>query len=240
MSEIYTLTSKMINESKMLEVVSNNIANSNTVGYKRQDLTFKTVLDTTQTKSDNPIAFSTLDQKNIDFSTGDFKITNNKLDMAINGNGFFGVQRGEGTAYTKNGHFMLNQTGQLVTQNGEKVLGIDKQPIDIAVNTQVRISPAGEIHDNNGAMFGQIGVFEFDNNATLVPAGNSAYASPNEAKLNTEAVLIKGALEQSNVNAIQESVKMTEVSRAYQSAAKLIKTFEDLESTTIKELYKVQ
>tara|TARA_Y100001960_G_scaffold234449_1_gene246635 strand:+ start:6177 stop:6881 length:705 start_codon:yes stop_codon:yes gene_type:complete len=234
------MTSRMLNQSKMMDTVSHNIANANTVGYKRQDITFQSVLAETQKTAENPMSFSTVGQKNVDFSSGDLKITNNPLDVSINGEGFFAVRRGEGTAYTKAGHFMLNQTGQLVTSTGEEVLGIDNQPIDIPVGTSVNITPQGEVKDLNGAIFGQIGIFEFDNTATLVPAGASTYVSPQEPKQNPDALLIKGSLEQSNVNAIQESVKMTEVSRAYQSAAKLIKTFEDLESKAITELYKVQ
>lgn len=240
MSEIYTMTSSMLNQSKIMDVVSNNIANASTVGYKRQDISFKSVMAETQQQAENGMSFSTVNEKTTDFSTGDFKITNNKLDMAVNGDGFFALQRGDSTVYTKNGRFSLNSTGQLVSQNGEKVLGIDSQPIDIPANSNVRINSSGEVRDNKGAMFGQIAVFQFNDKSTLVPAGNSAYASPDQPTLDLQAQLINGALEQSNVNPIQESVKMTEVSRAYQSAAKLIKTFEDLESKTIKELYKFQ
>lgn len=239
MTEIYTMTSRMLNQSKMMDTVANNIANANTVGYKRQDITFKSALAESQKTAENPMSFGSVANKHTDFATGDFKITNNKLDLAINGEGFFAVKRGEGTAYTKNGHFMLNQTGQLVTANNEPVLGIDKQPIDIPVGEKVNITPQGEVKGVTGALFGQIGLFKFDEKSTLVPAGSSSFVSPNEPA-QIDSILIAGALEQSNVNAIQESVKMTEVSRSYQSAAKLIKTMEDLESSTIKNLYKVQ
>jgi flagellar basal-body rod protein FlgF len=242
MSEIYTMTSRMINQSKMLDAVSNNIANSNTTGFKRQSLTFKEVLDSSQQGSINPMSFSTVASTDTDFSSGAFKITNNPLDVSINGSGFFAIRRGEeGTAYTKNGHFMLNQTGQLVTANNELVLGEDKQPIDIPLNaTAINITPTGDVKGKNGEVFGKLGVFNFDKTANLISTGSSSFVSPDQPTQDLNSTLIKGALEQSNVNAIQESVKMTEVSRAYQSAAKLIKTFEDLESKTIKDLYKVQ
>jgi|TARA_Y100001960_G_scaffold2827_1_gene3122 flagellar basal-body rod protein FlgF len=242
MSEIYTMTSRMLNQSKMLDVVSHNMANVNTTGYKRQDLSFKAVLDSSQQKAEYSNTFSTVASKNNDFSTGDFKITNNALDLAINGDGFFAVKRGEGTVYTKNGHFLVNTTGQLVTANGEEVLGTDKQPIDIPLGTKVNITPQGEVKSIDGALFGQVGLFKFDNKATLVQAGNSSFASPDEPAMMdiNQYSIVRGALESSNVNPIQESVKLTEVSRAYQSAAKLVKTFEDLESKAIKDLYKVQ
>ena len=240
MSEIYTMTSRMINQSKMLDAVSHNMANVNTTGFKRQDLSFKSVLDQSQQAADHQMSFSTVASKNTDFSSGDFKITNNKLDVAINGEGFFALQRGEGTVYSKDGHFLINTTGQLVSTSGDKVLGVDKQPIDIPLGSNVNITPEGDVKDENGAIFGKIGLFKFDDNRVLVHAGSSSFASPVEPTQVAEYNLIKGAIEASNVNAIQESVKLTEVSRAYQSAAKLIKTFEDLEAKAIKDLYKVQ
>jgi len=216
------------------------MANVNTTGYKRQDLSFKSVLDASQQPAEHQQSFSTVASKNTDFSNGDYKITNNNLDLAIQGEGFFALQRGEGTVYTKNGHFLINTTGQLVSANGEKVLGEDKQPIDIPLGSKVNITAQGDVKDDNGATFGKIGLFKFDDKSTLVQAGSSSFVSPNTPTQINEYLLIKGSLEMSNVNAIQESTKLTEVSRAYQSAAKLIKTFEDLEAKAIKDLYKVQ
>lgn len=240
MSEIYTMTSRMLNQSKMLNVVSHNMANVNTTGFKRQDLSFKSVLDSNQLPAEHQQSFATVASKNTDFSSGDFKITNNNLDLAIQGEGFFALKRGEGTVYTKNGHFLINTTGQLISSTGEKVLGEDKQPIDIPLGSRVNITSEGEVKDDKGASFGKVGIFKFEDTSTLVPAGSSSFASPNTPEQINEYSLIKGSLEMSNVNAIQESTKLTEVSRAYQSAAKLIKTFEDLESKAIKDLYKVQ
>lgn len=241
MSEIYTMTSRMINQSKMLDTVSHNMANVNTVGYKRQDISFKSVLDESQRPAEYQNTFSTVNEKHTNFESGSLKLTNNKLDLAYPGDGFFAIKRGENTLYTKNGQFTLNPTGQLVTLSGEQVLGIDKQPIDIGLDANVQITKNGVIKDlDTGANFGQVALFKFEKNATLVQAGSSSFASPNEPEQILEYDIMVGALEQSNVNAIQESVKLTEVSRAYQSAAKLVKTFEDLESKVIKDLYKVQ
>ncbi|MCP4355846.1 MAG: flagellar basal-body rod protein FlgF [Proteobacteria bacterium] len=239
MSEIYTMTSKMINQSKMLDTVAHNIANVNTTGFKRQDLSFQSVLDNSQKKAEISNSFSTIKSNDIDFSQGGMKVTNVKLDLAINGDGFFAFKRGEGTVYSRNGHFMLNSTGQMINTSGEKVLGIDNQPIDIPLGTKVNITPQGEVKDLNGATFGQVGIFNVDK-STLVDAGGSSFASPAEATLSQNIALISGSLEASNVNAVKESVDLTKVSREYQSAARLIKTFEDLETKAIRELYKAQ
>jgi len=240
MSEIYTMTSKMINQSKMLDVVSHNIANVNTSGFKRRDLSFQSVLDNSQQKAEVSNSFSTVKSTDVDFSNGGLKITNNNLDLAINGDGFFALQRGEGTVLSRDGHFMLNTTGQLVNSSGEKVLGIDSQPIDIPLNTKVKITPKGEVKDINGALYGQVGIFNTDNKSDLVYAGGSSFVSPTQPTLSTDVLLITGSIESSNVDAIQESVSLTKVSRQYESAAKLIKTFEDLENKAIRELYKAQ
>lgn len=240
MTEIYTMISRMENQAKMLDVVSHNMANVNTVGFKKQSLSFQSVLDNSQNKADVQSSFATVQSENTDFSAGTIKITNSNLDLSINGDSFFAFQRGEGIVYSKDGHFQVNSTGQLINSSEEKVLGIDNQPIDIPVGTQVRVTPQGEVKSTDGALFGQIGLFKFNDKSTLVQAGNSSFATPNTPEQDTESLLITGALEQSNVDAIQESVNLTKVSRAYESAAKLVKTFEELETKSIRELSKVQ
>ena len=240
MSEIYTMTSRMLNQSKSLDKVAHNMANVNTVGFKRQDLSFKSVLDASQTQAEHGSSFATVASTNTDFTDGGLNITNSRLDLAINGDGFFGYKRGEGTVYSKDGHLSVSSTGQLINSSGESILGVDGQPIDIPLNSIVNITPQGEVKDTNGAVFGQVGMFEFNNKQQLISAGNSSFVSPTEPEKTTDYLLTPGALEQSNVNGIQESVKLTEVSRAYQSAAKLVKTFEDLENKVTRELYKVK
>lgn len=240
MSEIYTMTSRMINQSKMLDVVSHNMANVNTTGFKRQNLSFESVLDNSQKKAEHPTSFSTVKSKDNDFSQGAFKVTNNSLDLAINGDGFFAFNRSGQTVYSRNGHFLISPTGQLTNTQGEKVLGIDKQPIDIPVGTKIKITPQGEVKSVDGAIFGEVGLFKFEDKSKLIYAGNSSFASPSTPNIDTNTLVITGALEESNVNAINESVNLTKVSRAYESAARLIKTFEDLETKSIQQLYKTQ
>jgi len=235
------MTSKMLNQSKLLDVVSHNIANVNTSGFKRRDLSFQSVLDASQKKADISNSFSTVKSTDTDFSKGGIKITNNNLDMSINGDGFFAFKRGQGTVLSRDGHLMLNQTGQIVNSSEEPLLGIDKQPIDIPLDAKgVKITPQGEVKDASGAVYGQVGIFNVDDKSKLVYSGGSSFVSPTPTKLSKDALLIAGAIEQSNVNAIQESVTLTKVSRQYESAAKLIKTFEDLEGKAIRELYRTQ
>lgn len=240
MNEIYTMTSRMANQSKMLDIVSHNMANVNTVGFKRQDLSFESVLDESQKKAEVQNSFATVKSQDTDFSSGDIKITNNTLDLAINGNSFFAVKRQSGIVYSKDGHFLINNTGKLINSSNEEILGIDKQPIEIPIGTKIKITPQGEVKGENGELFGQVGLFKFKDTSSLVQAGNSSFVSPIKPTQDTETILITGALEESNVDAIKESVTLTKVSRAYESAAKVIKTFEDLEVKSIRELSKVQ
>jgi len=239
MSEIYTMTSKMINQSKVLDTVAHNIANVNTTGFKRQDLSFQSVLDNSQKKAEVSNSFSTLKSNDIDFSQGGIKVTNGNLDLTINGDGFFAFKRGEGTVYSRDGHFMLNSTGQMINSSGEKVLGVDNQPIDIPVGANIKITPQGDVKDLNGANYGKVGIFNVDK-STLIDAGSSSFATPIIPQLSKDVLLISGSLETSNVNAITESINLTKATREYESAAKLIKTFEDLENKAIRELYKAQ
>ncbi len=117
-----------IRKQRQYEITANHLANLNTTGFKGDVLSFDRVFKANLT---------------VDYSQGPLKATEGKFDIAINGDGFFKVQTGEGVRYTRDGNFILNQEGTLVTMNGDEVLS-DSGPIAIEGNN-VSINEAGEI-----------------------------------------------------------------------------------------------
>jgi len=127
--------------SKSLDVIGHNIANSNTVGFKNSRAEFNEMVASAMGASSNNntgigVSVAAVSQQ---FSQGVITPTSNGLDMAINGDGFFVVQTGTGTAYTRNGAFQLNKMGELVTANGDKVQGYTVNP-DTGVRSSVSLT----------------------------------------------------------------------------------------------------
>ena len=218
---IYSATEGMTNQQTVLEVVTNNLANVNTYGYKRDDLSFSDTLsalgvpemDSTYTPDSDPVKFKT------DFSQGYTQSTGNPLDLALDGDGFFVIQYDDGIRYTRSGNFSLNSSGQLVTIDGYPVLGING-PIQIQ-GSQLEIDSTGQIIVD-GALIGKLRLASFQDNSALIKAGHNTFikTDANITELAAVADVMQGFLESSNVNAVHEMVRMIEAMRMYEAYQK--------------------
>ena len=246
---LYMATSGALIQQKRMEVLTNNLSNINTVGFKKDLGQFK-VIESANTQEANlnnsnftdtsPITAASLQfETKTDFSPGHLKNTENPFDLALDGNGFFCIQTSDGIRYTRNGNFTLNQDGVLVTQDGLTVLG---EGGEISVDGQTfSIDTEGNIFVD-GASIGRLRIVEFTDPQILKKVGDTLFASTNPDALGDtpETVNVsQGYLEQSNVDSVKMMTEMIEVLRGYESYQKVIRTIDDANAKAINEVGKL-
>ena len=239
MQELAVLASRVMTKQREFTAVADNVANVNTQGFRKLQMEFRETVS-------RPRAHATasyVEDRALRVSQvqGGLETTGNPLDMAINGEGFFAIDVNGTTQYTRHGQFVVNAEGTLTTPEGYDVLDGAGQPIQVPVGaTDVKLSEDGTFSTADGGQFAQVGVFTFsaDDLPKLERAGNTAFVPMLGATpLAMEAPRLKqGALESSNVNAVQEMVTMQDVSRAYENSIRMMKSLEDLESRAIRSL----
>ncbi len=222
---------------RQMDVLANNLANMNTSGFKSEKMMF--VEHLVKSKDSN----SLLGQKNAyvrdiatrrDFSEGSLELTNNPLDFGISGDGFFKIQTQFGIQYSRNGHFQLDQDGQLVTESGDPVLADGDSPIFFAPgDTKIVVARDGTISTQNGEL-GKLAVVSFENPQKLRPGDSGLFRSKGEATPVESPDIHQGMLEGSNVQPIIEMSYMIGVHRAYDN----IKMFLEREDERLREMAK--
>jgi flagellar basal-body rod protein FlgG len=239
-------------QQMQLDVISNNLANSSTNGYKKSHAVFEDLMyqnlrqvgSNTSEQSTLPTGLQLgLGVRTVatsrSFAQGNLQQTSNNLDVAIQGNGFFQVTMPDGTTgYTRDGAFQIDSTGRLVTSNGLPILN----GITIPANaTNVSISQDGAVSATvpgnvTPQSIGTITLASFINPAGLEPKGQNIYAEsaasgqPNAgtAGANGLGQLAQGFVETSNVNVVQELVTMIQTQRAYEMNSKAIQTSDQM------------
>ena len=226
------------------ETITHNLANVNTAGFKRRCNTFSTTLQeqmaglleqmTTleETYSPGDIELTS----SLDFSQGNLSETGRSLDFALYGKGFFVIETPNGPLYTRNGIFQTNQNGQIIDPLGRVVAG-EGGPITIPSDVdipQVSVSNDGSI-SAGGITVGKFQLVDFgDNEAKLVPTGESCYQMPDETiqPVAAENIIVKqGSQEVSNVKMIDELVDMIMVSRLYEANMKFVAARKEVASS---------
>lgn len=227
---------------RQMDVVANNIANMNTTGFKGEKMMF--VQHIVKSKGgDNLITPKLAYVRDIatmtDMNEGALETTGNPLDVAIAGkDGFFVVNTPQGQRYTRNGHFQLDNTGQLVTQQGDPVLSTNGQPIIFApTDEKISISADGTVSTNNGAL-GQLQVVTFNNPQTLKRTSGSQFiADANTTPTPVAQVhVVQGALENSNIQPIFEMADMIQVHRSYDAVRRFIDRQDQQERNMIQTM----
>jgi flagellar basal-body rod protein FlgG len=239
-SGMYSALSGNLMAMKRMDIISNNLANVNTPGYKKDRMLFESML----AGSANPPAVpqgSTADpilQKDsviIDYSPGTVSQTANNLDLAIEGDGFFVVSTPDGQAYTRQGNFRLSSDGTLVTPDGYPVMG---QGGAIRIQgSRVDVDGQGVLMvDGNPA--GTILVMDFPRPYNLTKSAGALFspADPQMIPKAAPGAVRQGHLEGSNVETISEMVQMIETSRYYEACAKVIKGFDDITAKATTEM----
>ncbi len=243
-SGIYPAVSGSLSAMRKMDVISNNLANINTPGFKKDKMTFEGVLAGTvnppavsQGKTADPILQK--ESVYIDYSSGPTSQSGNPLDIALDGDGFFAVTTPEGTAYTRQGNLRTSADGTLVTMDGYPVQGVGGKPIIIKGNS-VEIDNKGNVTVDS-AQVGTISVVDFQKPYALTKSGaallvpSDPQAKPQPAK----ALVRQGFIEGSNVDSIGEMVQMIETNRYFEACSKVIKGFDDIAAKAVNELGKV-
>lgn len=226
---------------KRMDTTANNLANMTTAGFKVEHVVSRPLSEKPAAASDSPQDINFADAWTLqrDFSTGSIEHTGNPLDFALEGEGFFEIQSKVGTAYTRDGQFGLNDKGEVVTRNGDLVMG-EGGPITInTTGGPLSVSREGSI-SQDGVAIGKLKVMKFQTPAALERVGSNLWkATDEQPQAAPEATMTSGAIEGSNVNAVLELTEMIDISRAYTSVAKMISQADELRGTSIEKLAKV-
>ena len=225
-----------------MTAIANNMANMNSTAFKGERLLFVDQL--IKSKSDNFIADQNLSYvRDIasyrDTTDGPLKQTNNPLDIALVGDGYFTVDTAGGERYTRNGSLSLDSGGQLVTQQGDPILTEGGAPVFFAPeDTAITITKDGTIATENG-IIGKLSVVTFTNEqAMLREAGG--YFNTDEQPIPVDRPSIEqGMLESSNIKPILEMTRMIKVSRQYASTQKMIDREDERIRRMIQEYVKI-
>jgi flagellar basal-body rod protein FlgF len=221
------LKSAMIIQTKKNDVVANNLANSDTIGFKK-DYTF---FDTFSKKLEDVNNLSIHAVK--DLSQGEFENTNNPLDLSISGEGFFTVQIDGREAITRNGHFDLNTDGNLVDGFGNLVLGEQGKINLITNNDQVSnifVNSNGEIFVDE-IQIDKLLIKNYSEKTQLERLSGSVFRVKNPLfaeEIDTNSVVVQGRIEQSNVNPLSEMVNLMELQRGFESSQRTIKILDGI------------
>jgi flagellar basal-body rod protein FlgF len=239
--------SRQVALARELDVIANNIANLNTTGYKADGALFEEYLATAARADQTGGSVSFVRDRGVwhDMSQGPIERTGNSLDVAVDGKGFLVVQTPRGERYTRNGSMQLNASGQLVTSDGNPVLG-DGGPIALQPNDrQVSISRDGTISVREGnskvdSARGKLRLVTFANPQQLRKDGSSTFnAAGVQPQTTTTAGVIQGAIEKSNVRGVVEMSRMIEITRSYTQIASLLQRQNDLGTAALDKLAEV-
>ncbi|MFA7402685.1 MAG: flagellar basal-body rod protein FlgF [Pelobacteraceae bacterium] len=243
-SGMYPAVSGSLAAMRRLDVISNNLANVNTPGYKKEKMSFEGLLAgpvnppaVPQRMTADPI----LQKENIyiDYASGPTSQSGNPLDVALDGDGFFAVTTPEGTAYTRQGNFRTSLDGTLITVDGYPVQGANGAPIRIQ-GSHIDIDATGNVIVD-GAQTGAISVVDFEKPYTLNKAGNALFvpANPQATPQTSKSQVLQGHLEGSNVESVSEMVQLIENNRYFEACSKVIKGFDDMTTKAANELGRV-
>jgi len=225
---------------RQLDVVANNLANMNTTGYKAERVLFGDYL--MQAGAGDKVAF-VLDKGTArNLEDGRLASTDNPLDLAIEGRGYFVVDAPQGQRYTRSGHFRLGPQGQLVTGDGLAVLDKSGKPITLtAEDVDFRVNGDGSIVSKRGPI-ATLDLVSFQNEQSLLKEGSNLYAAPDgvTAQPADKRVQVRqGMIENSNVVPIIELSNMLELQKTYEATRDFLDKDNDLRRRSIQSLAKV-
>jgi len=205
-------------------VIANNLANINTIGYKKDFVFFDALSE--QVKNRNG------ENQSVDLTQGELKETSNPLDLALSGKGFFAVEREDETLYTRQGHFRLDNDGMLRTADGGLVLGENGPVVVIGKNIKpkdITITRQGEIYADD-AFIDRLQIVDFEDKNQLQKIGQNFFrAMPQAEAQEAEQVEVhQGFLEGSNVNPADEMIQLIEVQRQFESIQRMVRSLDDV------------
>lgn len=246
---LYTSAAGAHSQSSKVEVLSNNLANVNTVGFKRE----LAILQARESEAIERGAASRgtgqledvgggvrMNSTFTDFSPGTMQLTHIDTDLAIDApNAFFEIQRGDQKLLTRAGNFHVSEEGTLVNARGDAVLASDGSLIQLDPTLPYRVLPGGYI-DQAGQRF-EVALVRPKNVVALQKAGENCFSADRGADLSTveDRAVRSGYLEMSGVNPVEEMVELITASRAYEANVRIIQQHDTATSELISRMLKV-
>ncbi|MDP3659558.1 flagellar basal-body rod protein FlgF [Phenylobacterium sp.] len=241
---LYVGLSRQMLLRRELDITANNIANMDTTGFKVESLMAKTEprAPAVTAQGPRPVKFVMADGVARDFTQGSLRQTGGSFDLAIEGRGFFKISTADGERYTRDGRFMLDDRGRIVTQQGDALL--DEGGGEIVVDPQKGLMTIA----SDGAMsqgaerVGKVGAVSFDDLSVLEKVGdnllkNNSNLQPQAA---TDAKVRQGMLEASNVKPVIEMNRLIEISRAYESITRMMENEAELSRRSVERMGRIQ
>ena len=254
---LYTAYTGMVNEQHRMDTLTNNLANSATVGFKKEGATSEAFRDVLAYKikdrSETPNLARRLGAMSMgvkigenytDYTEGPLHETGNTYDLAITGPGFFAIEFTNkagvtSTKYTRDGNFTLTEEGYLVTKDGDFVLDEDGERIELDPLLSSEILENGAVYQD-GSLVATIGVTDFEDYNYLEHYGETLFQPVAGAtEQDAEGQIISGYLEHSNVQVVKEMVEMINVSRAYETNQKIVQTYDTSLEIAVNQLGKL-
>ncbi len=245
---IYLATSGMNMEQKRMDVLSNNLSNVNTAGYKKEKVVFQVYKDrnifnvSENTELGNYSGGIVIGQKLIDLSEGNIRYTGNLLDFCVNGKNFFAVNSPDGQLLTKDGSFRLDENGNLINRDGYFVVGNNGniQIPDDSADGVLSVDESGNIYmgENIIDTFKLVSVAGPED-ITMIGSSYFILKDGVQPPENTDVFVKQGYIETSNVNGIAEMVDMISITRSYEASQKIINMEDETLKKTTNEVGKV-
>ena len=252
---LYTAYTGMLNEQNRMDIMTNNLANASTVGFRKEGSTSQSFNSLLAYKlKDSSVGLGTkqnigrntpgvkIGENYTDFTQGSFRITGNTFDVALSDAGFFAVEftnkAGEtSTRYTRAGNFTLNKEGYLVNSDGDYVLDTNNRHIKLDPLKDTVITSDGGIYQGDDTRLAQIQVVDFEDYDYLKRVGETFFEPIEGAKFTTSAAQVQsGYLEMANVQVVSEMVNMIAITRQYESNQKVLQTMDNSLEIATREL----
>lgn len=253
---LYTSVSGMITQEAKQDVITNNLANVSTTGFKGDNLiikNFKDVLIENKDKMQNAENVknqigklslgSKIDEVYTDYSKGSVEETDKITDFALLDNGFFTVKKDDGTKesrnlYTRDGHFHVNNKGYLVNDNGDSVqvinLNTNKQESIYVGNGKMELTSDGKINIDGNSQY-KFYISDFNDYNGIKRIGDNLYEGEGATQKNNVPIQ-QNALEKSNVNVINEMINMMTVMRTFETNQKMIQSIDETLGKAVNEV----
>ena len=253
---LYTAYTGMINEQKRLDIISNNLANSATIGYKEENVTSRSFKDYMMMKIrdgsnafiDEPVGKVNpgvkIGETYMDWGQGSLRETGNTYDLAIQGDGFFTMRVTDANGnssikYTRCGTFKCTKDGFIVDAEGNHLQGSGGDLVVPVEANEIVVREDGFVFAD-GVLIDTIQITDFEDYDYLELYGDNMYNAVDGATIiGSTAVIEQGFTEQSNVNVISEMVSMITITRAYEAGQKMIRTQDTLLDSSVNQVGKV-
>lgn len=229
----YSALSGALAREQAMGNIAANLANVSSTGFKKNRISFESVLnDAKQVTDARGINYSRIRKIGTDFTQGGMQETGRELDLAIAGEGFFKIRKGDDTFYTRAGHFILDENGMVKTEDGFNLLAAGNQPVQLpdAAGKIISIDDNGNIAINGDISDSRIQIYNVNDEKLLNQVGNSLFQLEQGG---TDQVLdnfrvVQGSLETSNVNMMEEMALMINTQRKFEADLKIMESYSAL------------